>query len=379
MKKIQNMIIRDASVINGGKNLELLLELKDFPVFFGCVDSSREDDLVADMSWEIDKDSGIVQLTKLIPLEVLYQEQHVDAYGQTWEQYYNDFAKYIISKKQLNTLEIGGGSGKLALTVTNIDKTIFWTMVEPNPLFQGSDRIKVFNKFFDKNFKSDIDFDSVVFSQVMEHAYDPSEFLDNISSFLKPGKRLIFAYPNLKLWLENKFTNALNFEHTMFLTDYFLDYLLAEKGFNILDKTIYKEHSFFYDVEFIGKKQPFSLENKYSEYKKIFTDFVNYHKDIVDDINKKMVESNIPTYLFGAHIFSTFLFAFGLQTKNIVSILDNSKLKQGRRLYGTDFIVSSPEILKGKGAVNVILKAGIYNDEIKKDILENINSEVIFW
>ena len=49
------------------------------------------------------------------------------------------------------------------------------------------------------------------------------------------------------------------------------------------------------------------------------------------------------------------------------------KLKQNRRLYGTDFIVLSPKVLKGYNSVNVILKAGLYNDEIKKDIHENIN------
>jgi len=53
--------------------------------------------------------------------------------------------------------------------------------------------------------------------------------------------------------------------------------------------------------------------------------------------------------------------------------------KQGRRLYGTSFKVKSPKILKDKGPVNLILKAGIYNEEIKKDILENINDKVVFW
>lgn len=379
MKKIKNMVVRNRSVVSGKKGLKSILKLKNFPVFFGCVDSPKKDDLVADMNWGIDPDSGMIQLTKLIPLNILYQEQHVDGYGPTWEQYYNDFAQYVVSKKQAKILEIGGGSGVLALIATKADTSVLWTMVEPNPLFSGSARIKVVNGFFNKNFKLKGSFDAVTFSQVMEHAYYPKEFLDSIGNFLKPGGRLIFAYPNLKLWLEKKFTNALNFEHTMFLTDYFVDYLLAKSGFIILDKTIYKNHSFFYDAEFIGKEQPFSLKSKYSEYTEIFVDFVNYHKNMVKDINRKIISSDRPVYLFGAHIFSTFLFTFGLESKNIVSILDNSKLKQGRRLYGTNFIVHSPEILKGKGPVNLILRAGIYNNEIKKDILENINSEVTFW
>ena len=54
-------------------------------------------------------------------------------------------------------------------------------------------------------------------------------------------------------------------------------------------------------------------------------------------------------------------------------------MKQGKRLYGTRFTIESPKILKNKGPVNVILKAGGYNAEIKKDIIENINPEVTFW
>ena len=51
-------------------------------------------------------------------------------------------------------------------------------------------------------------------------------------------------------------------------------------------------------------------------------------------------------------------------------------MKQGKRLYGK-ILVCSPKVLKEKNPV-VILKAGVYNDEIKKDILTNINSKTIF-
>lgn len=94
---------------------------------------------------------------------------------------------------------------------------------------------------------------------------------------------------------------------------------------------------------------------------------------------KKIENAKDPVYLFGAHIFSEYLLAFGLNDKKIVSILDNSPTKNKKRLYGTRFVIESPKILEGKGKVNLILKAGIYNEEIKKDILQNINSEVEFW
>ncbi|EAH6533581.1 SAM-dependent methyltransferase, partial [Campylobacter jejuni] len=42
------------------------------------------------------------------------------------------------------------------------------------------------------------------------------------------------------------------------------------------------------------------------------------------------------------------------------------------------FIVKSPKILKDQDNSLVILNAGVYNDEIEKDILENINIGVEF-
>ena len=54
-------------------------------------------------------------------------------------------------------------------------------------------------------------------------------------------------------------------------------------------------------------------------------------------------------------------------------------MKQGNRLYGTNFMVESPKILEDYNDVAVILKTATYNKEIKEDILTNINDKVIFW
>ena len=118
---------------------------------------------------------------------------------------------------------------------------------------------------------------------------------------------------------------------------------------------------------------------KYSEYKEIFMDFVGYYTQTVEKLNEMIKSADSPVYLFGAHIFSQYLLCLGLNQTKIESILDNSKTKQGRRLYGTHFFVESPHILKGKDKPIVILKAGFFNEEIKKDIINNINPKVIFW
>jgi 2-polyprenyl-3-methyl-5-hydroxy-6-metoxy-1,4-benzoquinol methylase len=372
-------IVRKKSVITNNDNLEHLYTFKDFPVFFGCTSNLREKDLTADMKWGIDPTTGMIQLTELIPLDILYMEQHVDATGQTWSEYNNDFSEYVLKNKVGDVLEIGGGSGKIANIILSKDNNINFTAIEPNPLFEEKDNLKIIRSFFSKDLKNQIGSNhTVIFSQVYEHVYNPEEFLNEISEFLPVGGRLVFAYPNLEYWFKNKFTNAINFEHTMLMTDYYVDYFLKKTGFDILEKAEYKNHSHFYTVEKTNKKENVILDNRYGYYKEMFNNYITYHKDLVSKINKQIKETSSEVFLFGGHIFSQYLIAFGLNVSRITNILDNSLLKQEKRLYGSDLIVKSPKILSKYNNPVVILKAGLYNDEIKKDILENINCKTIF-
>ena len=107
-------------------------------------------------------------------------------------------------------------------------------------------------------------------------------------------------------------------------------------------------------------------------------DYVSYYEELIHDLNRRLSESTQPIYLFGAHVFAQYLIAFGLNTDCIAALLDNDPNKQGKRLYGTNLFVQSPKILRDATKPIVILKAGVYNKEIKTDILDNINAATIF-
>ena len=63
------LIIRDKDIISGSRNLEELHSIREYPVFMGCVDQDFESDLRFEQTWEISKETGIIQLKKLIPLD----------------------------------------------------------------------------------------------------------------------------------------------------------------------------------------------------------------------------------------------------------------------------------------------------------------------
>ncbi len=381
MKKVSTYIERPKSLLTGKLNVEHLYTFKDFPVFMGCVETPQSEDIVADMVWDICKDTGIIQLQKLLPLDVLYLDQHNDGVGKIWQDHYAAFAKFLAKFKPKSVLEIGGAHDHIARNYRQYDDSVDWTIVEPNPQHIIDPKITVVKGWFDDTFRMKKTVDTVIHSHVLEHTYEPLVFLEHISTFMNKGGKHIFSFPPLKRLLQNKWTNALNFEHTAFLTEDIVEYMLKKCGFSIIEKQYYGDpHSVFYATERVDIPQSLPMiENRYDEYKKIYTDYIDYHVQMIADLNEQMKKSSLPVYLFGAHIFSQTLIQFGLKTDKIIAILDNSPLKQGKRLYGTNFKIESPKILKNKGKVNVILKAANYNEEIKKDILENINSEVIFW
>ena len=83
-------------------------------------------------------------------------------------------------------------------------------------------------------------------------------------------------------------------------------------------------------------------------------------------------------HLYGRTIVRALPPAFGLQEKYFLNALDNAPGKIGRRLYGTNLTVKSPKFLQKHDEAIVVLTASIYTDEIKKDILEKINPNILF-
>ena len=374
------LIQRTEDILSGESETEHLHTLSDFPVFMGCVDHPQSDDLLADSVWEIGVSSGLIQLKHLIPLDILYKQSHGSGdIGRIWDAHHSSFAAFVSRYNPKSVLEIGGGHGRLA-TLYEEHFQIPWTIVEPNPTPEANSNAIWIKGFFDGNFISESHYDCYVHSHLFEHLYDPCQFMQDLSAQMNEGDKLIFTLPNMQEMLERNYTNCLNFEHTFFITEPYIEYLMSKYGFNIVEKEYFMEdHSIFYAAVRSSKVSERELPpNLYLKNKDLFLNFIKNHEDIIENYNDKLDQIGSPVYLFGAHVFAQFLLQMGLDVTKIVSILDNDKNKQGKRLYGSNLIVESPKVLKGVVAPQIILKAGVYNDEIKKDILENINASAVF-
>jgi hypothetical protein len=250
--------------------------------------------------------------------------------------------------------------------------------LEPNPTIKEEPGIKVIRGFFDENYALPPT-DAVVHSHVFEHMYEPAQFMQELSSAMPEASLLLFSLPNLHVWMEQFYTTAINFEHSVLLTQPYIEYLLNKHGFEIVEiKPFREDHSLFYAARRVNKASAPELpQGLYASNKRLFNNWVAYHTALIEDLHQRM-RGHKKVFLFGAHVFSQYLLAFGLNPENITSVLDNDPTKQGKRLYGTSLNVQSPRCLAKEKEPTVILRAGIYNKEIKADILQNINSKTVF-
>lgn len=372
-------IARDHDVITGSNDLEHLYTFESFPVFMGTSVASSEVDLVADMSFWISKSSGMIQLNPLLPLDVLYPEAHGSGLvGGSWSLHHQRFAEFISKFNPKTVLEVGGAHGILAKNYQSI-RRIPWTILEPNPTPVEGCEAQFIKGFFDENFTVSEMPDAVVHSHVFEHIYDPAKFVNNLADFLESGKLIIFSVPNMRVMMEQKFTNCLNFEHTVYLSDEYIEFLLCLNGFLVIEKHYYLEdHSIFYAAQKINEKSIFQLSDTlYQKNKKLYLDYVDFHLSMIASMNEIIANhKNKNIFLFGAHVQSQYLIKFGLNVDPVLAILDNDINKHGRRLYGTDKLVMAPSELSALESPLVIIRAGTFTNEISIQ-LKSINSNVI--
>ena len=176
MKHI-NYIVRSRCAVTGERKFEEAFGY-DFPLFCGCTNTPKSEDIVSRMDFVISKPSGVVQLKRLIPLDLLYKNGHDSGFvGALWDEHHTKFADFVISFKPTKVLEIGGGHGKLALKCLKKDRTLSYTIIEPNSTKHK--KITYIDGFFGK-IKLPTKYDTIVHSHTFEHIYEPNNFLKQI-------------------------------------------------------------------------------------------------------------------------------------------------------------------------------------------------------
>ncbi len=365
------IIKRSHSIINPDEILTPVETIAHFPITANSVESLRWDsDLYHDMKWGI-SESGHIELMELIDPNLIYKNYHnPGTIGKTWQHHHESFYEFIKKDHYNDVLEIGGSNGRLVDNFCLHSTKFNWSIIEPSPQSSHTDRrVELIEGYFEQH-KFEKQYDTIVHSHVFEHIYEPRLFLSKVHSLLKPNGLHYISIPNMKYWLDQGFTNTLFFEHTFYVDDLVIEYLLQEIGFEIVEKII-TNHSIFVKSK---KTKSTIKEFDFSYIKELFTKFIITTKKDTNDLSKKL--QNKKFYLFGGHIFSQMLLNLGLDQNDVVCILDNDPTKHYKRLYGTSCLIKPVSVLYEEKNPIVVLRGGAYSHEIKKSIL-NVNPNTI--
>tara|TARA_Y100000389_G_scaffold37788_1_gene32097 strand:+ start:7139 stop:8257 length:1119 start_codon:yes stop_codon:yes gene_type:complete len=372
------MIINRNNCIYCKSKIKNILQLKEFPIKFSC-SHEIENYKKKTLSFGFCESCKVIQLDKLIELNILYDTPHnMKIIGSLWKNLYT-FIKKIISPtvENANVLEIGCPSGKILKTQ---DKYKLWYIIDPNVINIEKKNVITINKFFDNNIKIKEKIDLIVHSHLFEHIYDPLDFLKTCYNILNENGKMIFAIPNMQNNLINDISpfGGLHFEHTIFYTKKNVVKYLEESNFEVLKIYDYEKHSIIFETKKTTKiKNKYKIEDNIDYLEKFNLNVINY-KDFATYCLNLLKKEKRYIYIFGASIYSSVLLYLGLDKLNISGILDNSKEKENKYLYGFEVKIYNPSILKEQDAI-VILRNGIYSEEIKKQIMSINNKTIVIY
>ena len=206
-------------------------------------------------------------------------------------------------------------------------------------------------------------------SHTLEHMYDPARFFEIVRGLLSEGQLHIFSVPNL-FALVNDGQPSLHFEHTILLREEHIQWLLESKGFEIVTKQYFGgTHSIFYVTKAVARKPNGPPPNFFHENKRAFQ---RWHQRIFEDaavFKGRLADDKSRNFIFAAHVATQYLLAAGLPSEKFAAVLDNNQDKIGKRLYGHDLFVRAPAAIKGVDRPVVVLRTGVYDDEIASQLI----------
>lgn len=315
---------------------------------------------------------GLIQQFNSPDPEILYSKFRNDNIGELWDRKYSKLSNMILKNcsEKSTILEIGGGNLMLANEVIKkTNKSI--TVIEKNPeLKNKSEKINLFQGFLE-DFETNLKFDLVYSSHVFEHIEDIITHLKKIKSLLNENGKMIISFPNFEKWINDSMDNAFTQEHITYAFLKNMKDILASFGFEITEVEEFENHSLFLNSKLTNAniKKEISNTELFRENLETMKKFWNRFRKVRSYLDETIKNSQI--FVFGANSGSQILLKNCLKEAKIICILDNSEMKNEKILYGFDYIVKQPDILKtieNPREKFCIIFTGVFVDEIKNQV-----------
>jgi hypothetical protein len=370
---------RENCVVCGAGGLVPVLTTPPYPVYQGCVLSDPEPGECLAMDWVACGVCGSAQIMTLPPLERVYQAGHATGLGAAWARHHMAFARFIKAHADGPIVDVGGGSGTLAVAYRKEDGAAPYTILEPNALRspQLPADVRVVDGFLDDASLAAVGASSVVMSHMLEHVTDLRAALQTLRD-ARACKHVLVAWPDLDKWIAKGLAGALNFEHGFYVRGTRLIAAFAQFGWTLNAHIVWEEN----DTDFLSFTRGAAADAQPGErgthhtHDAIARYYTGFRAQAAA-LSGALAGHDGDAFLMPASVYAQTLIAEGLDEAHFKALLDNAPVKQGRRLYGTNLTVTSPEsVLAGAQRPLVVLNGGAHEAEIAAK-LRTVRNDVI--
>lgn len=306
---------------------------------------------------------GLIQLVNLVPWKELVPQYSWIKYNEP-EKHLDALVQSLISLPQITPKsKILGISYKedstlarfAALGFNNIyrlDQKQDLGIINPNTgieSVQGEFTLDKIKEFVKKNGKYDL----VIARHILEHCYNPSEFISSLKLLANENGYIIFEVPDTEYSFENKIYTALWEEHTIYFTPKTFKNFFSFFNLNVLNFNSYEypnENSLAVITKIDNSSPIFpsekELEGEINRISSFSSDFLSYKKDLHNYLSGYKKNTGNIAFLGAGHHACAFINYFDLGNY-IDFITDDNPNKQGFFMPGSKVpIYSSDNLLK---------------------------------
>lgn len=331
------------------------------------------------------KNCHLIQKISKSDTKVLYEEFKNDIIGNKLSQQKTIFSKYIQAElsKNFKVAEIGSGNGQIIKKLANDNPESSFIANDYNLSFKNNHKnlIKISGDLH--NYKID-KIDLFFSSHVFEHIENIQEHINYVYNSLNYGGKYLIAIPLFEEWIKNQNLNSFSQEHPIYPFEVDLDYLFESYGFKKCNSSKFLDHSLFVTYEKTNQKlQNLHYFSKSSHKSKIihlnkFVERLNLLKNLLLKVSKRHKKIVIWGANTSTQVLISLLDELYISHKNLM-IVDNSNLKIGGYLFGTDIKIKSPsEISNLTSEDSVIIMLGVFDDEVVEQC-QKINPDVTIY
>jgi hypothetical protein len=222
---------------------KILFSFEKFPLSVCTQDGPLNEAEELIPAWIEEDEQGLISFLPYVDPTKIYISQHNSSIGETWKNHNDLFAKFILQSEKEKVVDIGGGSGNIFKSYIRYNPDVSWKVVDLNPTV-SDDRVTLVRGLYTPEQVSEGD--TIITSHFLEHVVDLTKFLVELRE--RNPKYHIFTLPNFKKYAQNNYAATIMFEHPHFLTEEYLDYILAATGWDVQEKQYYKDHSIFLEL-----------------------------------------------------------------------------------------------------------------------------------